>query len=220
MAVAELGWLFEATFGRFWNRVVVFWNGKHVAVLGARGVGKSHLIKFLTTGSIPAVYKQTVAPEKTESKRLQLKELDLKIKSMLDMGGAVEARAQWQKQVEQADIVFYLFRADQVLSGNVEAGERIVSDGRHLGEWLKSREPRPKLCVIGTHCDHDPSFRGQVDSHHGDYVSRIRKLPSIHRMLMLCGGMSQLSLVVGSMKTTEATENLLLDVFRHVEVEA
>ncbi len=46
-----------------WDDIQMALKGKRLAVLGARG-GKTHLVKFLTTGSIPAEYKQTVAPEK------------------------------------------------------------------------------------------------------------------------------------------------------------
>jgi hypothetical protein len=39
-----------------WDKIVIALSGKQVAVLGARQVGKTHLIEFLTTGSIPAGY--------------------------------------------------------------------------------------------------------------------------------------------------------------------
>lgn len=214
--MGERGWLLDATFGRLWDAIVVALRGKHVAVLGARGVGKSHFIKFLTTGSIPLEYKQTVAPEKTSGRRLQLQELDLKIKAMLDVGGGIEARAQWHKQVNGADVVFYLFRVDHVNENNQAAVERILSDGRHLGEWLRDRKERPKLCIVGTHCDYDSSFQGQHDNFHGDYVTKLRNQPTVRKLTMLCGGMSQVSLVVGSMKTVQSTEDLVSDVFKHI----
>src|SRR4051812_38292644 len=63
-----------------WDDIVVALKGKSLAVLGARGVGKTHLITFLTSGSIPAEYKQTVAPEKMTARRFHLKELDLRLR--------------------------------------------------------------------------------------------------------------------------------------------
>ncbi len=208
----------NATLGRLWDALLVFWQGKRVAVLGASGVGKSHFIRFLTTGTIPVGYKQTLAPEKASGRRLHLGELDLKIGNMLDVGGGIEARAQWRKQVEAADFVFYLMRADQVLARNRLAEERVIADGRHLKDWLKNRSPRPKVCIVGTHGDMDTSFRGQFDDLHGDYVRQFHKLPVVRTLVLHCGGPSQASLVVGSMKTLQATEDLVLDVFKHVMV--
>ena len=208
--------LLEATFGRLWEAIVLYWHGKDVAVLGAPGVGKSHFIKFLTSGSIPTEYKQTVAPEKAAGRRLQLRDLDLKIKNMLDVGGGIEARGQWLKQVARADIVFYLLRADLIISQDAAVEERVLSDARHIKDWLKGRKPRPALCIVGTHCDHNSSFRGQFDNCHGDYVRRFRKRKVVHRLLMECGGVSQVLLVIGSMKTVQSTEELVFDVFKHV----
>ena len=208
----------DATLGRLWDAFLVFWQGKRVAVLGAPGVGKSHFIRFLTTGTIPVGYKQTLAPEKASGRRLHLGELDLKIKNMLDVGGGTEARAQWRKQVEAADFVFYLLRADQVLAADQLAEERVIADGRHLKDWLQNRSPRPKVCIVFTHGDLDSSFRGQFDNHHGDYVRRFREHAVVHKLVMLCGGTGQASLVVGSMKTLQATEELVLDVFKHIMV--
>jgi hypothetical protein len=56
-----------------WNEIVMVWKGKRLAVLGERGVGKTHLVKFLSTGSIPEEYKQTVLPEKAGARRFKLK---------------------------------------------------------------------------------------------------------------------------------------------------
>jgi hypothetical protein len=208
--------LLDATLGRFWEDIVLYWQGKHVAVLGAPGVGKSHFIKFLTSGSIPTEYKQTVAPEKAAGRRLQLRDLDLKIKNMLDVGGGTEARGQWLKQVARAHIVFYLLRVDQIISGDAAVAARVLSDARHIKDWLKARQPRPALCIVGTHCDNDLSFRGQFDNHHGDYVRGFRQRPVVNRLVMECGGVSRAQLVIGSMKTVQSTEELVFEVFKHV----
>ena len=205
-----------ATIAHIWDAIVLFWQGKQVAVLGAPGVGKSHFIKFLTSGSIPTEYKQTVAPEKAAGRRLHLRDLDLKIRSMLDVGGGIEARGQWQHQFAQADIVFYLLRVDRIISGDAEIEARVLSDAKQINGWLKDRKSRPALCIVGTHCDRDPSFRGQFDNSHGDYVRVFRQRQVVHRLLMQCGGTKQTQLVIGSMKTIESTEDLVFAVFNHI----
>lgn len=76
-----------------WDKILIALKGKRLAVLGARAVGKTHLVRFLTSGSIPSEYKQTVAPEKASSRRFSLKELDLRIKDTLDISEAVQPRS-------------------------------------------------------------------------------------------------------------------------------
>jgi hypothetical protein len=91
-----------------WDDIVAALRGKRLAVLGARGVGKTHLIEFLTKGLIPTEYTQTVAPTKTASRRFELKDLDLKIKETIDVPGDKSAYAVWKKLHDEAHVVFYL----------------------------------------------------------------------------------------------------------------
>ena len=70
-----------------WDDIVVALKGKRLAVFRAPIIGKTHLIKFLSSGSIPTEYKQTVAPKKASSRRFQLKDLNLKVKDTLDVSG-------------------------------------------------------------------------------------------------------------------------------------
>jgi GTPase SAR1 family protein len=56
-----------------WDNLLTNYKGKKLAVLGARAVGKTSLLNFLRTGSVPSEYKQTVTPEKIPSKTYHLK---------------------------------------------------------------------------------------------------------------------------------------------------
>ena len=62
-------------------------KGKKFAVLGERGTGKTALINFLTKGTFSTEYTQTLDPEKTESNRLELKDLELEIEESIDIPG-------------------------------------------------------------------------------------------------------------------------------------
>ena len=53
--------------------------GKKFSVLGERETGKTTLINFLTTGTLPKTYVQTLYPKETVENDLELKELKLKI---------------------------------------------------------------------------------------------------------------------------------------------
>lgn len=199
-----------------WDEILIALKGKRLAILGARGVGKTHLVKFLTTGSIPAEYKQTVAPEKTSARRFQLKELDLKVKDTLDVSGDKAAYAEWKELHDAADVVFYLLRADRLIAGDRDVESRVRDDLRHISGWLEMRSPRPRFFIIGTHCDYDAAFQSLSSDKIGDYVDKFRRLPIVTELVARAGGAQQAKVVLGSMRTVQETEALVYQVFMQV----
>lgn len=200
----------------YWDDIVISFKGKRIAVLGARGVGKTHLIKFLTSGSIPPDYKQTLLPEKTAARRLQLKELDLKIKDTLDVSGDKAAYAEWKELHDQSDLVFYLLRADRLIAGDINVESRVRDDLRHIGGWLEARSPRPRFFIIGTHCDFDSEFATFADRM-GDYVDKFRTLPIVSELVAHGGGSKETKVILGSMKSEQDTEALVYQIFLQVK---
>lgn len=199
-----------------WDSILVALKGKKVAVLGARGVGKTHLVKFLTTGSIPAEYKQTVAPEKSSARRFQLKELDLKIKDTLDVSGDKAAYGEWKELHDEADMVFYLLRADRLIEGDPDTEARVSDDLRHIGSWLEGRKARPRFFIIGTHCDFDTEFLSLSPDKVGDYADKFCKLPIVTELVARAGGSQQAKVVLGSLKSVRDSEALVYQVFMQV----
>jgi hypothetical protein len=199
-----------------WDAIMVALKGKRLAVFGARGVGKTHLIKFLTSGSIPEDYKQTVAPEKATGRRFQLRDLDLRVKDTLDLSGDKSAYAEWKELHDQADVVFYLLRADRLIVGDEDVETRVRDDLRHIGGWLDARASRPRFFIIGTHCDFDPPFTALSSNTIGDYVDKFRKLPIMIELVARSGGAQQTRVVLGSMKTIKDTEALVYQVFTQI----
>ena len=199
-----------------WDFIVVALRGKRVAVLGARGVGKSCLTTFLATGSVPSEYRQTVAPEKKPLRRFRLEELNLRIKKTLDLSGDPAAYAGWRALIGQADVVFYLLRADHLLDRDAVVEGRVRNDLRHIGGWLEQRSPRPFFFIIGTHCDLDPEFCSLSPKTEGNYVDKFRRLPLVSELVARAGGAQQVKLVLGSMRTIKDTEALVFKVFTQV----
>jgi hypothetical protein len=180
-------------------------------------VGKTHLIKFLTSGSIPAEYKQTVLPEKAPGRWLQLKDLDLKLRDTLDVSGDKAAYAEWKELHDRSDVVFYLLRADRLIQGDGKVESRVSDDLHHIGSWLDARRSsRPQFFIIGTHCDLDREFRTLTADKVGDYVDKFRKLPIICELVARGGGAHQAKVVLGSMATLHDTELLVYQVFMQV----
>lgn len=199
-----------------WDEILVALKGKRLAILGARGVGKTHLVKFLTTGSIQSEYKQTVAPKKAAARRFHLKDLDLRIKDSLDVSGDKAAYAEWKALHDESDMVFYLLRADRLIGGDRDVEARVRDDLRHISGWLEDRSPRPRFFIIGTHCDFDTEFQSLSPDKMGDYVDQFRSLPIVGELVARAGGAQQAKVVLGSMKTVQDTEALVYQVFMQV----
>jgi hypothetical protein len=199
-----------------WDKVVKALKGKQIAVLGARGVGKTHLIQFLTLGSIPEEYKQTVAPEKTPSRRFQLRDLDLKVSESLDVSGDKAAYNLWKELHQKADVVFYLLRADRLIAGDAIVEARVREDLKHIHSWRKEATSPPRLFIIGTHCDLDPKFAGQSAPDFGNYVDKFQNLDTVMELVAQGGGTQQVKIVLGSMKSVETTEALVYQTFMQV----
>lgn len=216
IALGVTSLLVGTTITMTWDALQVALRGKRVAILGARGVGKTHLTGFLSLGSIPEGYKQTLAPEKSLGRRFQLRDLDLKIKHSLDVSGDKAAYGEWKELHDQADIVFYLLRADRLIAGDVDTENRVRDDLRHIGGWLAARQPRPMLFIIGTHCDFDAEFGTLSPDRMGDYVDRFRRLPVVTELVSRGGGAVQAKVVLGSLKTFEHTEALVYQIFMQV----
>lgn len=199
-----------------WDKFVIKFKGKNVAVFGERAVGKTHLIQFLTTGSLPTEYKQTIGAQRTKSRRFPLRELNLSVKSTLDLPGGEGAYSEWMKVCDEADIVLYLLRADRLIAGDRAVEGRVRKDVQHISEWLDEREKqssRPDFFIIGTHCDLDPEFRSASPETRGNYFDKFLRLQIVDELITLSGGARQANVVLGSMKTLEDTQELVWQIF-------
>ena len=162
-----------------WRNILTSFRGKKFAILGARGVGKTHLLTFLTRGSIPGNYKQTLRPEKVPSNRFQLGKLDLKIKETRDLPGGHDEYAEWKTLSLEADVIFYLFRIDKLMEHDAKAEDRVRRDMKQIEGWLKER-PQFPVFLIGTHGDlTNPDLTTIPANALGDYRDRVHALPVI-----------------------------------------
>jgi hypothetical protein len=202
-----------------WDEILIAWKGKKLAVLGARGVGKTQLISFLSTGSLPESYKQTIGTTKASGRRFQLKDLDLAFRETRDVSGSSDAYAEWKALCNESDIVFYLLRSDHLLGVGPDADKkssteaRVKRDLRHISEWLKVRSEKPRFFVIGTHSDRDPGYRRLNESNQGDYADKFMALPVMKELVQRGGGRSAVEVAVGSMQFKSDAETLVYSVF-------
>ena len=110
------------------------------------------MINFLTKGTFSTENTQTLIAEKTESNRLDLKDLELEIEESKDVPGSEDFYGDWESITKKADVVLYLLRVDELMAGNKQTEERVKRDMGHIGKWMK-KTPKVPLFIIGTHCD-------------------------------------------------------------------
>ena len=197
-------------------------KGRTLAVLGEQEVGKTYLIDFLTTGSIPRKYEPDLYAREVSGRRFQLGELKLNIPPLKHLPGSAADYDQWKGVVIEADIVLYLLRVDQLMASHKPTENRVKKDIRQIKRWLDKLEEEDKrkkypLFIIGTHCDlTDPDFTTLPKDQTESYVDKVRYMPIFQRIELLGGGGSKVRFVFGSLKTPDTTEDLVYRLFYQI----
>ena len=203
--------------------ILEFLKGKTLAVLGEQEVGKTCLIDFLTTGSIPSEYEPNLYAREVLGRRFQLKELKLNIPPLKQLPGSAAERAQWKEVVNEAEVVLYLLRVDRLMASHKPTEDRVQKDISLIKKWLDKLEKEGKrkkypLFIIGTHCDlTDPDFTTLPKDQTGSYVDKVRYMPIFQKIELLGGGGSKVRFVFGSLKTLDMTEDLVYQLFYQIK---
>ena len=217
-----LGAIAARNASKWWAEKQKRLKGKRIAVLGERGVGKTHLWQLLTTGEIPQKLTPTVAAGIDSGKTLRVMELSLDVADCIDISGDKESYLFWRElvlgseaaerlgpvvlprsggkpPVRPADYVLYLLRADRVMQGDTSKNARIIRDAEHLGGWVRSCKSPPRVLVVGTFGDQDPAFGRADDVARLAYVERFRRSDPVDRLIVECGGKGSVHVLVGSL---------------------
>lgn len=205
--------------GKLWDSIVIAFSGKTIAILGAREVGKTRLITFLSKGVVPAVKTEqpTEGAKSKPGRRFELSELNLKLKDMPDIGGSKDFYSDWRDATKEADFIFYLFRADKISSNDAYTNKRIVEDLTQINDWLKARTPKPPIVLVGTHCDLVENYSKAGRNFNGEtYLDNLRGNSAVSRAVMCAGGKSVVKLVAGSMLEEAGMHELVGDMFSQV----
>ena len=192
-------------------------KGKKFAVLGERGTGKTALINFLTKGTFSTEKTQTLIAEKTESNRLELKDLELEIEESIDIPGTEDFYGIWESITKKADVVLYLLRVDELMAGNKQTEERVKRDMGQIGKWMKETPKEFPLFIIGTHCDlTDTDLTKLPKDKKGYYEDKMRGMPIFQEIARRGGGWNRVRALFGSLKSKNATEDLVYKVIYQV----
>jgi energy-coupling factor transporter ATP-binding protein EcfA2 len=130
-------------------------KGKRIAVLGARGVGKTTLLQILRDRRLPSRKRGSTdpAPEGLFSMEVQRKSVNFAVPNNVSGNGGLGYPV-WKQEFKQSDFVWYLFRADLIAQGDAETLEDVRGHLDMFRAWIDSGKSKgPKIILIGTFSD-------------------------------------------------------------------
>ena len=197
-----------------------YMKGKKLAILGAQSVGKTSLITYLTEQSLPKRHEPTSFPKDVKGGRIEIKDLKLKIWRGKDLPGSPDDYGNWKKLVDEADIILYLVRIDDLMQENKSLYKyRVEQDMHQIRRWLKKRDSQEFLLfIVGTGCDlTDEDFTILSRPEQAEYKQKIRNTSVLSKLILISGGGNNVRFVLGSLKSKETSENLVYDLIGEIK---
>jgi hypothetical protein len=182
-----------------------FMRHKKIAVLGARGVGKTTLHHFMQTGELKAshnVTEQGGKPYKAFQLKKIIDSMNLDIKKGIDVnGGDYNA---WRNITKDAEITLYLFDVYKYLNEPTIYQGKIEQDLLKVADFVKNNASKKYIRLVGTHIDCVEGFDENI----------LRSDLFIKSLQNRLGGTDYCELVFGSMHSPEKMEALVKTIFK------
>ena len=200
-----------------WDDIIYALQGKKIAVLGARAVGKTTLLKYLEKDILIERYRQTLDRQEVERIRVKLGDLDIRLRKTNDVSGGQAAYGVWKELFDTSDLIFYIVRTDKLLKHDSATEKRCEDDLKQIQGWIKDSKTRKQFFIVGNHWSSDPEFRDLAADQMGNYVDRFRALPVVKKMTQLAGGAATVKVALGSLETESNANFLITRIFQQVE---
>lgn len=217
-----------------WEKIITALKGKKIAVLGARGAGKTTFFILLNALNLTALeIEQTVNRNKTKSSSIDLNIQEeikkIRFKPTFDLPGSEDYRdnGKWQKEFDSANIVLYFVNAAALLRGidktdeinnkgksnkiKIETQNRVKEDLENIQKWISSLGENQKkdIFIIGNHFDViDENF--YKNNKESKYREEFYNNEAIKRN---CQGMT---IIIGSLKDKDSQKKLLEKVVQEM----
>src|ERR1017187_8611366 len=137
---------------RLVKRVLDWWSGKKIAVIGPTASGKDSFLARLQNREIPQVHSNSPMGEKVKSFPVKLvlsnrQAIDITCKGVINIGGETDYRdapSGWLAVCKDADVVFYVMTIKDLSGKKFLKGRRIRQDL----DWLLTALPHLKQGVL------------------------------------------------------------------------
>ncbi|MFC0821054.1 GTPase domain-containing protein [Moraxella marmotae] len=204
-----------ALIGGLWF-VASQWSGKHIAVLGGRGVGKTTFIEYLKTGNVPKVKPdQTGTVDKYEAMKVEIEGITLYISSGYDVSGVKENHEEWRKQIEKADIVFYLLDINKVLRKDERYIKNTEQDLDGIEESIARRQEKMTVFLIANHADEQPDYTNNFTK----FEEKVGKQRILEQAVINLGGTKYCKVIIGSLKNEEQAKKLVTNILKSYDAD-
>ncbi|WP_149982246.1 GTPase domain-containing protein [Pseudoalteromonas rhizosphaerae] len=194
---------------KFIDTIMIALKGKKLAVLGARGTGKSTLLHFLHNNELLIESRQTTLAKPVAENRFRLGDLQLDLKDTKDLPGGELAIRQWEKLHNESDYVIYLINASEPNS------DGIVYDLKEVSEWQNKLENKPKLLIVVTHMDLNSEYCKLSDSDVGTFYDEyVKNMGSFLHPLS-----NDVNVCIGALNNHENACSLISDIIQELHNE-
>jgi len=137
---------------RLVKRVLDWWSGKKIAVIGPTASGKDSFLARFQNREIPKVHSNSQMGEKIKSFRVKLalsrhQAIDITCKGVINIGGETDYRdapSGWLAVCKDADVIFYMMTIRDLSGSRYLKGRRIRQDL----DWLLTAMPHLKQGVL------------------------------------------------------------------------
>jgi hypothetical protein len=183
-------------------------DGKSVAILGARGVGKTALLSTLQHGDLPnrSITSGELGFDGKFSMEVNGKTVAFDTPRDLAGNDADVGFKRWKEAFLGADYVWYVFRADLIAQGDSETIERVSGHLNRFKDWmLSSKAGHPSIVLIGTHADNAPEYGHDAAA----FAEMVRSSAAIKLGLVK---LNHAGLVVGSLSTINEAKKLVKEL--------
>lgn len=151
-------------------KVREWWNGKKLAVIGPKAVGKNCLYCRLTDQPIPEEHHQTKNPEKIQTFTYDCvlpnkKQFKIKFKHSTNVGGEKEQRERyWFDACKNADVIFYMMDMRRLQEGLFGPRTRVNMDLKWLASKMGQMKPNVVVHILVNKIDLHPSAKANSSS--------------------------------------------------------
>lgn len=188
-----------------------FWDGKKIAVLGSRGVGKTTFWEFLKTKQISnEQFEATTTRRKIKRITIEEDGLKLKFSHNHDVGGGKTKYADWDFVVNDADYIFYILNIHEVLQRNSKYITSVKDDINYIGEKIRAKQPSAKVFLLATHADLQSRYKTNLN----ELEQVVAQNTVVNECQAKLGGSKNCKLILGSLATTKEAQNLLSNILQ------
>lgn len=155
----------------FWEKIVIFFKGKRLAILGAKSTGKTTLYNFLTNGQL----KGGTGIEETKANNFKLEDLNFHIKAGLDITGSEDFVNVWEDIIKNSDYTFYMVDSSRVFNSEIPYIQLIEKQLSLIGELYKTAKREDKVNIVCVFSDKVDGFINNKEEFEKSVKSSLRQ---------------------------------------------